>query len=176
MADAAELSGNWSGVIFADDGYPRVERAVAWPVVASLASLVALRERCVAAIVAIGNQEIRARLQAEIVALDIPVATVIHPSAWVSRHAEVGEGSTIMAGAVVGACAKLGRGVIVNANATADHDTVLEDFAHLGVGVQLAGGVHIGTMAWLQAGACAGYRVRVPDGAVVQPGERLIAN
>ena len=80
-----------------------------------------------------------------------------------------------MAGAVVGTHVTLGKGCIVNANATVDHDAVLEDFAHLGVGVQLAGGVVVGRGAWLQAGCSAGYGVVVSSEAVMKPGTALSA-
>ncbi|MOA60578.1 hypothetical protein D3C78_1854890 [compost metagenome] len=56
-----------------------------------------------------------------------------------------------------------------------DHDASLGDFAHLGVGVQIAGGVRIGSRTWLQAGGCAGYNVVVPDGAIFPPGHILEA-
>ena len=66
-----------------------------------------------------------------------------------------------MAGAVVGTNAQLTLGSLVNANATVDHDCKLDEFAHIGVGVQLAGGVQVGSCAWLQAGSCVGYSVDV---------------
>lgn len=176
VAEAAELSGTWADVVFADDGFPGVRQSGSWQVVAHASALAELAGRCDAAIVAIGNQGVRERLSTVLEAQGIPLATVVHPRAWVSGHAIVGEGTAVMAGAVVGACARIGRGAIVNANATVDHDAELGDFAHLGVGVQLAGGVRIGARAWLQAGTCAGYRVQVAEEAVVPPGERLIAS
>lgn len=127
-------------------------------------------------IVAIGNQGARERLVRELDALGVPLATVVHPRAFVSPYATLGEGCAIMAGAIVGMAAKLGCGVIVNANATVDHDVVVGDFSHLGVGVQLAGGVVVEERAWLQAGTCAGYRVRVPSDTVVEPGTSLVAD
>lgn len=170
------LTGLWSDAVFADDSYPGVQHSGPWRVVAHTSGLPGLAGVCDAAIVAIGNQGVREKQLLALEALGIPLATVVHPRAWVSEHAAVGAGTAVMAGAMIGACAQVGRGAIVNANATVDHDAVLGDFAHLGVGVQLAGGVRIGARAWLQAGACAGYRVQVAEGAVVQPGERLIAS
>lgn len=176
VAEAAELTGEWTGIDFADDAYPALQQSGDWRIVGSTGQLPELARNYQAAVVAIGNQAVRQRLTDTLTGFGIPLATIVHPRAWVSALAEVGAGCAIMAGAVVGACARLGRGVIVNANATADHDVVLGDFAHLGVGVQLAGGVVIEDRAWLQAGSCAGYRVRVPADAVLAPGSRLIAD
>lgn len=175
VAEAALLSAVWTEVVFIDDGYPAQQTSGRWPIVADTQSLPALIKRGDHVIVAIGNQATRKRLFDTARAAGATMVTVIHPRAWVSADADIGEGTAIMAGAIVGIQAKLGVGAIVNANATVDHDAVLGDFAHLGVGVQLAGGVIVGQSAWLQAGACAGYRVKVPPDTVVAPGTALEA-
>lgn len=176
VAEAASMTGEWTDIVFADDSYPTQQQSGDWCIAGATGQLPELVRSCHAAIVAIGNQAVRARLTGALADLGIPLATIVHPWAWISKSAEVGGGSAIMAGAVVGSHARLGKGVIVNANATADHDAILGDFAHLGVGVQLAGGVVVEDRAWLQAGSCAGYRVRVPADAVLPPGSRLIAD
>lgn len=176
VAEAAELEGSWSDIVFIDDNYPGQSTSGAWKIVGHPSQLGTLTEPGDAVIVAIGNQEARERLILAQEALGIPLATVIHPRAYVSPYAIVGEGCAIMAGAIVGTAARLGRGVIVNANATVDHDAVVGDFSHLGVGVQLAGGVVIAERVWLQAGTCAGYRVRVPSDTIVAPGTSLVAD
>lgn len=176
VAEAAELDGSWSEIVFVDDNYPRQSTSGPWRIAGQPGQLGALAEPGDAVIVAIGNQGVRERLMREQEALGIPFATVIHPRACVSPYATVGAGCAIMAGAVVGTAAKLGRGVIVNANATVDHDAVVGDFSHLGVGVQLAGGVVVAERVWLQAGTCAGYRVRVPADTIVGPGTSLVAD
>lgn len=176
VAEAAELDGSWSEIVFADDNYPGQSSSGAWRIAGHPSQLSELVGPGDAVIVAIGNQEARERLMLAHEALGIPLATVVHPRAYVSPYATVGAGCAIMAGAVVGTAARLGRGVIVNANATVDHDAVVGDFSHLGVGVQLAGGVVVAERVWLQAGACAGYRVRVPSNTIVEPGTSLVAN
>jgi sugar O-acyltransferase (sialic acid O-acetyltransferase NeuD family) len=176
VAEAAELSGDWTEIVFMDDNHPVQTQSGAWRIVGTTRELGQLAGACAAAIVAVGNQHVREHLSQSLGALGIPLATIVHPKAYVSSHAVVGPGSAIMAGAIVGTGATLGCGVIVNANATVDHDAALGDFAHLGVGVQLAGGVVIGARAWLQAGSCAGYRVNVAPGAIVKPGSSLSAD
>lgn len=74
---------------------------------------------------------------------------------------------------MVGTVSEMGRGVIINANATVDHDVVMEELSHIGVGVQLAGGVRVGARAWLQADSSCGYHVIVDAGAKLGPGTAL---
>ena len=68
-----------------------------------------------------------------------------------------------MAGVVVGPNARVGVGCILTANATADHDSYMYEYANLGVGVAIAGSAILDEGAWLQTGGKAGYGVRVPS-------------
>lgn len=173
VAEAALLSGQWHQVIFADDRWPHLKDCLGFPVVANLADIGSLVDKVDGAIAAVGNNKVRAEWTAQIIESKLPLATVIHPSAFVSQYAEIGLGTAIMAHVVVGAETKVGQGAILNANATLDHDASMGDYAHLGVGVQIAGGVQIGNYAWLQAGVSAGYHVIVNDFENIAPGTTL---
>ena len=73
----------------------------------------------------------------------------------------------------MGANAKLGLATIVNSHSTIDHDAIVGDFAHLGVGVHLAGSAVIGKAAFLQAGTVGGYNTKVDDYSVCPAGTIL---
>ena len=176
VAEAALLSGDWGKVVFADDRWPQVTEVFNSAVVSNVDNISSLIGQVHGAIAAVGNNSLREKWQKQILDVGLPLVSVIHPRAYVSKNAEVGIGSAIMAQAMVGVDAKLGQGTIINANATVDHDAILGDFAHLGVGVQIAGGVKVGARSWLQAGCCAGYHVEVPEGLLVPPGTALIAD
>jgi sugar O-acyltransferase (sialic acid O-acetyltransferase NeuD family) len=173
VAEAALLSGAWQRIVFVDDRWPQLTESFGWPVISDVAGLAALDRGVAGAIAAVGNNVLRERCAEAIRAADLPLVSVVHPNACVSATAALGAGTAIMALAMVGVDACIGEGAIVNAHATVDHDVVLGDFAHLGVGVHLAGGVKVGSRAWLQAGCSAGYRVVVEDGAVCAPGTVL---
>src|SRR5258708_3173163 len=77
---------------FLDDG-PKHNRIFDIPVITGLE----LPEPTASVIVAVGDNFLRATLAARYSTF----AVAIHPSAQVSRHAEIGPGSVVMAGAVV---------------------------------------------------------------------------
>ena len=68
--------------------------------------------------------------------------------AIVSRAAVLGAGGVqLIAGAVVNAATSIGEGVIVNTNASVDHDCTIGDYVHIAPDVVLGGGVTVGAGA-----------------------------
>ena len=170
VAEAALLSGKWHDVAFVDDCWPQRSTVFGINVVSNIEGLPQIASDWTAAIPAIGNNALRQQWMRVISSVNMPIATVIHPSACVSSSAIIGNGLAIMALAMVGVDVKMGQGVIINAHSTVDHDVVLGDFVHLGVGTHLAGGVKVGDNSWLQVGSCAGYRVVLADNHICNPG------
>ena len=79
-----------------------------------------------------------------------------------------------MHGAVIGAYARLGKGVIVNTSASVDHDCVVEDFAHLAPGTHLAGNVTVGSGAFLGVGVSVVPHRRIGEWSTVGAGATVI--
>lgn len=175
VTEAALLSGEWQQVVFLDDRWSDLKIVCGLPVVGGLRHLAKNAGTTDGAIAAVGNNGLRRTWQRKITAAGIPLVSVVHPRACVSPSASISPGSAIMSLAVVGTEVRVGQGVIVNAGAVVDHDVTLDDYAHLGVGVCLAGGVTVGEAAWLQAGCSAGYGVVIEPGSVIEPGRALIA-
>lgn len=125
--------------------------------------------------ITIGNPHgrVRLRLHDLLVEEGLSPVTVAHPTAWIAENAIVGSGSQIMAGAIIGAEARLGRECIVNTKASVDHEDILEDGVEIAPGATLCGLVQARTNAWICAGATVlpriniGADARVGAGAVV---------
>ena len=172
VADTAECCG-WSVVEFFDDAWPPRQHNGAWPVAGDTACLLERLTQFDGVLVAIGNNRIRQAKLLELQAAGARLVTLVHPAATLSRHARLGAGSVMFAGAVVTADAIVGMGAILNTGCSIDHDCLLGDAVHVSPGARLAGGVRVGDLSWIGIGAsvrqlvCIGSGVQAGAGAVV---------
>lgn len=104
-------------------------------------------------IVAIGNPQVRERIQNQLEQAGKRLPVLVHPHACIAEYVEIGQGSVVAAGAVINPGAKIGRGCIINTCASVDHDCCVADFVHVSVGAHVAGTCYIGERTWIGAGA-----------------------
>jgi acetyltransferase EpsM len=112
----------------------------------------------------------RARFVAEAEAHGIGFATVVHPSAVISTHARVGEGSIVGAATVIASHASLGRHVLVNRAALIGHHTTIGDFTTVGPGTNIAGSCTVAPGVYFGMSSVVIDHITVGDGAVVAAG------
>ena len=124
--------------------------------------------------VAIGNAGIRKHIQENVEKEGKSIATLIHPNAVIGENVRIGEGTVVMAGAVINPCAAIGKGCIINTCASVDHDCILEDYVHISVGAHLAGTVHVGASTWIGVGAVVSNNINVTAGCMIGAGAVVV--
>lgn len=174
-ADTAEACG-WSTVIFFDDAWPVMKYNGAWPVDGGTAQLMRNLSDFDAVLVTIGNNRIRYDKLMELKAAGARLATLLHPSAVISRYANIAEGSVAFAGAVINAYAQVGMGCILNTGCSVDHDCALSAAVHVSPGARLAGGVRVGELSWIGIGASVRQSVQIGRGVMVAAGAVVVAD
>lgn len=174
VASTARAAG-WSGIVFLDPKWPTLPFSGEWPVEGDgnmLARDVAGR----LAIAGIGDNRRRMQILDVMARECIPIATVLHPTAWLCPSVIVGEGCVVMAHAAVNHSARLERGVIVNTQAVVEHDCVLGAGAHISPGAVLAGNVSVGPLAFVGAGVSVIQGIRIGAGAVIGAGAAVVSD
>jgi len=121
------------------------------------------------AIVAIGTTK-RSRFTEQVERQGMPFATLIPPTAHVSRRAQVGEGTIVGARCVVGSYSVIGRHVLLNRGAMVGHHTFVGDHVSLMPGANVAGNCGIGEQAFVGLGALVLNDLAIGEGAVVAAG------
>lgn len=87
----------------------------------------------------IKNPAIRIRLYNKIKEAGGKLATVVASTAYVSKYAELGEGTVVLHQALVNAGAKVGKNVILNTATNIEHDAVIGDHCHISTGTMVNG-------------------------------------
>lgn len=123
-------------------------------------------------VIAIGNPYIREKISNE---LPVKWYTAIHPTAVISSlDVEIGEGTVIMANAVVNPSARIGKHCIINTGAIVEHDNILEDYVHLSPNVTLAGIVKVGKSTHIGAGSCTKQVLNIASDCVIGAGSVIV--
>ena len=124
-------------------------------------------------IVAIGSADIRERIVASMP--DAKWYTAIHPHAVISPfETSIGEGTVVMANAVVNAGTKIGKHCILNTACVVEHENIIEDYVHISVGAKIGGIVKIGYKDWIGIGATVINCVDICENAFVGAGAVVI--
>jgi acetyltransferase EpsM len=117
-----------------------------------------------------GDCQARLHLAPLVEQIGFKFASAIHPAAIIADTADLGEGTVVVAGAVINPGVKIGRNCIINTGASVDHECVIGDGSHIGPGARLGGRVIVEEAAWVAIGATVIDRVRIGAGAIVGAG------
>lgn len=121
-----------------------------------------------------GNPGPRQAVFRKVRELGFRLATVVHATAWVPASTVIGEGATVLAGAVLGPCVRLGEDVTVYSGAIVEHHSILGDHVQVGPGARLGGGVIVGEMAFVGIGASVKHGIRIGPRAIIGAGAVVI--
>ncbi|MFM2226355.1 MAG: hypothetical protein RJA07_2557 [Bacteroidota bacterium] len=87
-------------------------------------------------IVAIGKNEIRAKLYSEMIKYLKP-AIVIHPKSYISDSAIINNGTVCLANSTINTLSEIGENTIVNCGVVIDHETKIGNHVHLSIGCNI---------------------------------------
>ena len=110
---------------------------------------------------------------------DVPcdrLATLVDPSCFVSRTANIGAGCVLYPNSFVGLSAVLGGRVFVLSGSVINHDGALEDRVVLCSGVILAGSVHVEADSYLGQGCMIRQTLRVGRGSLIGMGSVVVTD
>lgn len=123
--------------------------------------------------IAVGDCAIRGRLAEQVSRAGLMLQSIVHPTAYVARTADVSAGTIVCPYGFVGVSSRVGANVAINTYASVGHDAqigpdcVLSPYAVVNGGVSLGGKVFMGTHATVTPGVCVGDSTKIGAGAVV---------
>lgn len=101
---------------------------------------------------------------------------LVHPRAYVAADVVLGEGTQIMAAAVVQAGARIGRNALINTGACVDHHADIGDHVHIAPGAVLSGEVLIGEATHIGTGAVVVQSLRIGARVLIGAGMTVLSD
>jgi len=123
------------------------EKVLGYPVIACDNQLRELFSSCKNALITVGHiktNSLRLKLYESLKGIGYKLPVITSPLAYVSRHAQIGEGTVIMHHALVNANANIGKNCIINSKALIEHDAQVGDHCHISTASVINGGVVVG--------------------------------
>lgn len=118
----------------------------------------------------IKNPAIRIKLYNKVKAAGGRLATIIASTAYVSKYAELGEGTVIMHHAFVNAGAKIGDNCIINTFVNIEHDAVVGNQCHISTGTMVNGECKIGENCFIGSQSVCANFIEIASDIIVGAG------
>jgi len=175
-ADCAEEMACYHQICFLDERVTKLKVCGVWKVIDQPQKFLNYSQENVDFFVAIGENLARNKWLTKLMDGNISVATLIHPSAVVSKYASVSQGSLICANTTINPFAKIGAGCIVNTAASVDHDCDIESFVHIAPGSNIAGAVSIGKLSFVGIGCCVIQGIAIGEQCIIGAGSVVVTD
>jgi sugar O-acyltransferase (sialic acid O-acetyltransferase NeuD family) len=118
----------------------------------------------------IKNPAIRIKLYNKVKEANGKLATIIASTAYVSKYAEIGEGTVVLHQAFVNADAKVGCNVILNTATNIEHDAVIGNHCHISTGTMVNGECRVGERCFIGSQSVLANCITVGDDIIVSAG------
>ena len=174
VIDAAVSSGyNVLGII--DLGYKgQEERILGINVMGGLDALDNHDASNTSIFIAIGDNDTRKTNFESLTSRGFATPSIVHPTAVLSQHISIGDGTLINAGAVVNAGTEIGECCIINTSASIDHETIIGNFSHIAPGVTIGGRSKVGNSTFLGLGSSIIDFISIGDDVTIGAGSTII--
>lgn len=127
-------------------------------------------------IIAVGDNWTRAKL-ASLIRRNCPqfrFISAVHPSSCVARGVQLGEGTVVMAGAIVNSDTVIGKHSILNTKCSVDHDCIIGDFVTIAPNATVCGDVTIGDYSIICLGAGIIHTKHIGSHTVIGAGSTVL--
>ncbi|WP_016778728.1 acetyltransferase [Anaerophaga thermohalophila] len=117
---------------------------------------------------------LRIKLYDQAKQLNAQLPVIVAPTAYVSRHASIQEGTIVMHHALINAEARIGINCIINSKALIEHEAIIGDFCHISTATCVNGQVNIGTNCFIGSNTVLSNNITISDNSIVAAGSQVL--
>jgi len=173
VIDVIELEGKYRILGIIDKAELIGERILGYKFIGSDQDLPSLRHEVDYAFIAIGQIKTslpRINMFTLISRLDYQVPKIISPRAYVSKSAQISEGTIVMHDSLVNANAIIGKNCIINTKALIEHDSIIGDNSHISTSSVVNGNTNIGKNCFIGSNSIIKESSNIPDDSFIKAG------
>ena len=126
------------------------------------------------AIIAVGDNKIRAERFEELRGMGLELVNAIHPHSTIAPSVKLGNGVTVAMGAIISTGARIGNNVIINTGATIDHEDEIGDHVHIGPGCSIAGRVTVKKGVLIGIGSVVREYLTIGENSIIGAGSVVL--
>jgi len=177
--DVIELSNQFKIVGLVEKVDKTGQKNLGYPIIGIDDDLPELRQKYRYALVTVGqikSPDVRMRLFSRLQELNFHMPPIISPRAYISKHAQIGDGTIVMHDAIVNANARIGKNCIVNSKALIEHDAKVGDHCHIATAAILNGDVSVGNKSFIGSGVVSRQSISIGSNCVIGAGVLINTN
>ncbi len=171
--DVIELSGQFKVVGLIEKDEANSQENLGYPIIGTDKDLQTLRQKYSNVLITVGqikSAETRVKLFQLLQEMDFILPVIISPKAYVSKYAQIGDGTIVMHDVIVNANAKVGKNCIINNKVLIEHDAVVGDHCHIATGAIVNGEVNVGSESFIGSGVVTKQSVGIGSRCVIGAG------
>lgn len=150
---------------------------IGYPVIGTDDDIPVLIAKCPNFLITVGqikSSQVRQNIFERIKNAGGQLPVIISPTAHVSKHATIEEGTIIMHQAFVNAKASIGKACIINSKALIEHEAFVGDFCHISTAACINGQVNIGANCFIGSNTVVGNNITINDNTIVAAGSQVL--
>ncbi len=121
-------------------------------------------------LVTIGNNKLRERLYQKAASIGYSFPNILHASAYISPHAQIGQGCVILNNVVIQNNARCGDGCILNPGVELHHDSTIGSYCLIYSNSVVRSLTMIGDRVWIGSNVTVSTSAIIKNDAIIQDG------
>jgi sugar O-acyltransferase (sialic acid O-acetyltransferase NeuD family) len=116
---------------------------------------------------------IRQEIYFKLKKLNLILPIIISPISYVSKHADINEGTIVMHDAIINAGAKVGKCNIINSKSLIEHEVLVGDFCHISTSSIVNGQTVIEDNCFIGSNSVLVNNIKIKKNSIIPAGKRI---